>query len=53
MANGLLTVKTEKNIQKILKQSEIKMINDLNLSYRPSDLKPETYYKITELFEKK
>ena len=42
-----------KNIQKILKKSEINTINDLNLSYRPSDLKPETYYKITELFEKK
>ena len=42
-----------KNIQKILKKSEINTINDLNLSYRPSDLKPETYYQITELFEKK
>ena len=30
----------------------IKKINDLNLQARPSEIKPEVYYKITELFEK-
>ncbi len=42
-----------KNFKKIFKNYEkIAHINDLNLSSRPSELKPEKYYKITELFEK-
>ena len=41
-----------KNIKKILKAGQIKLIRNLNLNLRPSNLKPEVYYKITELFEK-
>ena len=41
-----------KNIQKILNKYQIKKIDDLNLQARPSEIKPEVYYKITELFEK-
>ena len=42
-----------KNIKKILNRKEIRSINGLKLNSRPSEIKPETYYKITELFEKK
>ncbi len=42
-----------KTIKKILNEKEIRNINDLKLNSRPSELRPETYYKITELFEKK
>ena len=42
-----------KKIRKILNKKEIKSINGLNLYSRPSEIEPETYYKITELFEKK
>ena len=41
-----------KNIKKILSSNQINMIKQLNLNARPSEIKPETYYKITELFEK-
>ena len=41
-----------KNIKKVLSQDKIKLIPDLKLNARPSALKPEIYYKITELFEK-
>jgi 16S rRNA (adenine1518-N6/adenine1519-N6)-dimethyltransferase len=41
-----------KNIKKILSSEEIKLIRDLNLNSRPSEIKPETYFKITELYEK-
>ena len=41
-----------KNIKKIINKNEIKKISNLNIKLRPSDLKPETYYKITELYEK-
>ncbi len=40
-----------KNIKKILNNNEIEKINNLNLEARPSNLKPEVYYKITELYE--
>ena len=40
-----------KNIKKILDNDQINLIHGLNLNLRPSDLKPEVYYKITELFE--
>ena len=40
-----------KNIKKILKTDKIKKIENLKLNQRPSDIKPEIYYKITELFE--
>jgi 16S rRNA (adenine1518-N6/adenine1519-N6)-dimethyltransferase len=42
-----------KNIKKLFTDEEIKIIKDINLNYRPSEIKPEIYYKITELFEKK
>ena len=42
-----------KTIKKILNEREIKSIIGLKLNSRPSELRPETYYKITELFEKK
>jgi 16S rRNA (adenine1518-N6/adenine1519-N6)-dimethyltransferase len=41
-----------KNIKKILTKQSLEKIKDLNLSSRPSDLRPEKYYEITELFEK-
>ena len=42
-----------KSLKKILSQEQIKQISNLKLELRPSDLKPEIYYKITELFETK
>ncbi len=41
-----------KNIKKILDKSDIEKIPELNLKFRPSEIKPELYYKITELYEK-
>ena len=41
-----------KNIKKILDNNKIRKIKELKLNERPSDLKPEIYYKITELYEK-
>ena len=42
-----------KKIKSILLESEIKKIRELKLNLRPMNLKPEVYFKITELFEKK
>ena len=42
-----------KNIKKILTENKINDIQDLKLNLRPSDINPEVYYKITELYEKK
>ena len=42
-----------KTIKKLLNEQEIKSINGLKLNSRPSEMRPENYYKITELFEKK
>ena len=42
-----------KNIKKILALSEIQQIDELNLKFRPSEIKPEIFYKIAELYEKK
>ena len=42
-----------KNIKKIFKKNkQITSIKDLDLKKRPSDIKPEKYYEITELYEK-
>ena len=41
-----------KNIKKILNDKQINSIKSLDLNARPADIKPEEYYKITELFEK-
>ena len=42
-----------KSIKKILSISEIKQIADLNITSRPAEIKPEIYYKIAEIIEKK
>ena len=41
-----------KNIKKVLSENQLSLIKNLNFSSRPSDLQPDIYYKITELFEK-
>ncbi len=41
-----------KSIKKLLNKEQIHMIDQLNLSMRPSEVKPDIYYKITELVEK-
>ena len=41
-----------KNLKKIIDKKQIKIIPDLKCHLRPSDVRPETYYKITELYEK-
>jgi len=41
-----------KNIKKILSKNQLNLIKNINLSSRPSELQPDIYYKITELFEK-
>ena len=40
-----------KKIIKILDEEQIKKIEDLKLHFRPSQIRPEVYYKITEFFE--
>jgi 16S rRNA (adenine1518-N6/adenine1519-N6)-dimethyltransferase len=42
-----------KKINKILNKKEINKIPGLKLQVRPSELNPDIYYKITELFERK
>ena len=41
-----------KNIKKILKKNQIYDVKNLNIESRPSEIKPEVYYKITEVIEK-
>ena len=41
-----------KNIKKILNNSSINKLSNLSLESRPSEIKPEIYYKITELYER-
>tara|TARA_A100001015_G_C15009878_1_gene722500 strand:+ start:1502 stop:2296 length:795 start_codon:yes stop_codon:yes gene_type:complete len=43
----------KKNIQKILINEDLKKIKDLNFNYRPENISPELYYRITELYEEK
>ena len=43
---------TFENLKKLFTQKQIKSLNQLNLKSRPSELKPEIYYKITKLYEK-
>ena len=40
-----------KCIKKVLSEKKIKKIPKIKLDQRPADLRPEIYYKITELFE--
>tara|TARA_S200000501_G_C20634586_1_gene660466 strand:- start:256 stop:495 length:240 start_codon:yes stop_codon:yes gene_type:complete len=42
-----------KNIKKILSSESINKIGNLKINSRPAELKPEIYYRITELFEEK
>ena len=42
-----------KNIKKLLTNIKINKIDNLNINSRPSEIKPEIYYKITELYEEK
>ena len=42
-----------KNIKKILNEKEINNLVDLRLDQRPENIKPEMYYKIAELYERK
>ena len=40
-----------KNIKKIINTKKIKKISGLDLNLRPTDLKPDLFYKITKLYE--
>ena len=40
-----------KSIKKIIKNSNIRKIDNLDLKLRPEQLHPDIYYKITELYE--
>ena len=41
-----------KGLKKILSSNKIRLISDIRLDQRPVNIKPEIYYKITELYEK-
>ena len=41
-----------KNIKKLLNKKKLSLLSNLNLRLRPSDISPEMYYKITELYER-
>ena len=41
-----------KSIKKIFNSNQINKLLNLNLKLRPANIKPEIYYRITELFEK-
>tara|TARA_B100000035_G_C21033018_1_gene569388 strand:+ start:869 stop:1657 length:789 start_codon:yes stop_codon:yes gene_type:complete len=41
-----------KNLKKVLSINAISKISGINLNARPSEIKPETYFKITELYER-
>ena len=42
-----------KILKKLLKRKEIDKLKDLDTSLRPADIKPELYYKIVEIIEKR
>ena len=42
-----------KNMKKILSPEEINQIQGIKMNVRPSEIKPDIYYKITEIFEGK
>ena len=42
-----------KNMKKILSPEEINQIQGIKMNLRPSEIKPEIYYEITEIFEGK
>ena len=42
-----------KNLKKILNLNEIASLKEIKLNMRPTDIKPEIYYKITEIIEER
>ena len=40
-----------KNLKKILNLNEIASLKEIKLNMRPTEIKPEIYYKITEIIE--
>ena len=40
-----------KNLKKLLSQNDIKKLKDVNLKSRPSEIEPNTYYKIVKIYE--
>ena len=42
-----------KSLKKLINLNEVNKNLDLKTNLRPTELKPDVYYKITELFEKK
>ena len=42
-----------KSLRKVLDKEKVKKIKEIKVNHRPADLKPEIYYKITELYEHK
>ena len=40
-----------KNIKKIINKKSLRKLSSLDLSLRPSEIGPETYYRITEIYE--
>ena len=40
-----------KNIKKLICSEKLKKIRNLKMSFRPTDIEPEIYYRITELIE--
>ena len=41
-----------KSIRKILNDKKLKRLPDLNLNLRPDSIKPDLFYKITEIYER-
>jgi len=41
-----------KSVKKLFNKDHVEKILDIKLNLRPSDIKPEIYYKITQLYEK-
>jgi len=41
----------KKSLKKLLNTNKINLIPDINLNLRPENLSPDTYYKITNLYE--
>ena len=41
----------KKSLDKILNKKNIKRLSNINLKSRPGEIKPEIYYRITELYE--
>ena len=42
-----------KNVKKLFNEKNLGKISFLNLNLRPEEIRPEIYYKLTEIFEKR